>query len=106
MLDVVGPKENLQTVRVEFEEEVALRQGGKDERVVYFSLLDFGQLAVLFEGYGQVVYGLFVALVQPVGLTEVIVSSYQPELRLPVYEHQDLTDCLDVHPYPQQVFST
>ena len=46
--------------------------------------------------------GLFIALVQPVRLPDVVVRSDQPEFGLAVHEYQNLADSLDVHSRSEQ----
>lgn len=52
----------------------------------------FRQLLIFMESNGDVLYGLFAALVGEVGLAQVVVRDDQPEIRLAVVEHQQLVE--------------
>ena len=97
LLDVKSTVEDLKGILITVDLEVAAAEGGEHVGVVYLALLDFSQLRVLLESNGEVVDCLLVALVVEIGLTDVVVCFYQPEVRLSMGKDQNLTQGEFVH---------
>lgn len=79
-LDVKGTGQNLKSVIVAADLEVALAEGGQDHGVVQFAFFEVGEFGILFECEGEMVDSLLVALIDEVGFAHVVVGCYQSEL--------------------------